>query len=183
MIQLLPVAVIKIMESPMLRRMVGWGIVLLALLAALAWAYGRGAADRNAVWEGMLAKREVDNALALAKVEARARQVEQGWMGAYAELAGQLQKEKESVEAHRDRLLAAARSGGLRVPSCSATPGVPQATPGAAGGDAAAGGEFPGAAGAAPDLTEFLIREAARADGIAAQLAACQEAHRAIRSD
>ena len=180
MIQLLPVAIIEILKRPVLRRVAGWGLVLLALLAALAWAYCRGAADRNAVWEGTLAKREARHSQELADAQAKAREVEQGWMGAYAELAGQLHQESQDVAAHRDRLLAAARSGGLRLPqACPAR--LPNPAPGAPGGDAAAGGQLPGAAGAAPDLTEFLIHEAARADGIAAQLAACQEAHRAIR--
>lgn len=152
---------------------------LLLVLGALAWAYSRGANDRNQAWEYATAKAAARHSQELAEAQVAARQIEQGWMGAYAEMAGQLHQENLDVTAHRDRLLAAARAGGLRLPpTCPAR--LPDAATGTAGGDGAAGGPVPAAPGE-PPLLEFLIQEAARADQIAAQLAACQEAHRAIR--
>lgn len=151
--------------------------VLIALL--LIWLHGdrHGTQQERTKWELLTARQSATAARAIAKAESDARRQEQEWAAAMDATASLLIEENRNVAAHRDRLLAAARAGRLRLPSCPAS--MPEAPAGSAGRDASSGGGIPGAAGVA--FTEFLIAEAARADQIAAQLAACQEAHRAIR--
>lgn len=151
--------------------------VLIALL--LIWLHGdrHGTQQERAKWELVTTRDAAKAARIAVQAERQARDQEQKWASAMDATAAALIQEKTDVEAHRDRLLAAARSGGLRVPS--ACPRLPEAASGSPSGDATAGWQIPGAAG--EPFAEFLIGEAARADQIAAQLAACQEAHRAIR--
>lgn len=151
-----------------------WKPLAVILLLIGVWLHGHatGADGANQRWKVITAKRESQHAKELAAAETHARQVEQGWAAAMDATAVMLVKENQNVLAHRDRLLAATRSGRLRLSSAGPTADVPEAASGAGGSDAAAGGRIPGPVGGA--VVEALIGEAARADQIAAQLQACQ---------
>lgn len=151
-----------------------WRPLAMLLLAVLIWLHGahHEGARVNTAWELRYAKDIATVALARQHASEDARQREQGWAAAFDVTATALIQENQDVAAHRDRLLAAARSGGLRLPAACSSAHLSEATPGAGGGDAAPGGRVPGPAGSA--AVEALIGEAARADQIAAQLQACQ---------
>lgn len=154
----------------------GGAVLLLALLI-----YLKGSADKDAQWEARYSRDIANRALAVQGAEAQARQVEQGWAAAMDAAASALIQENLHVASQRDRLLADARAGRLRVPSACTATDLPEAAPGTAGTDAAAGGGLPRPAGGEAAFVEFLIGEAARADNIAAQLRGLQEADRALR--
>ncbi len=139
-------------------------------------------AERNAHWqerETQILKKASD-ALDAAIAKSRARE---------AELEAQMQtlragflKELADAKAQRERDVAAARAGTLRlrVPDSVCADRAPAGAPGgpAAGGDGAAAGQLPGEAGGRflpPNITADLYALADDADQVARQLAACQK--------
>lgn len=133
-----------------------WIALAFVLALGASWVGGqyRGAANERTAWMAKTEKQRAD-------AETKARETEQLWQGVVNETS----KRYLSEVADRDRKLGIAldslRDRPSRPSGVSETP-----SPGCAGAN---GAELSRAD------AEFLVREAARADGIRAGLAACYE--------
>lgn len=163
----------------LLRRFWKPAAVLLLLLAV--WLHGdhNGDTRRDREWSARWHQHVAEDATLAAAAERQAREEEQKWAALYDATTTQLEKEKDATDQKLAAALARHRAGGLRLPTCPAAPGLPEDPANPPGGTQAATGQLPGQ----PDqpLGEFLLTEAARADNVALQLAACQAVLRGIR--
>ena len=155
---------------------------IIAILLAVAGAFaggefdGRktGAQSERTAWQ---TKDNAELAAANAKIlqmEATARASEQAHAQAQADISTTYQKELQNAQAQRQKDVAAARSGALRLRDPGA---ITQQTCGGAAGQAATGAsgrDGPADPGLSPSATEFLLTQADRSDAIVRQLGACQ---------
>lgn len=153
------------------------GFVVALIAAALGGEYDgnkRGVNSERVAWQ---AKDNKELAAANAKIlqlETDARAKEQAHAEQLAAIATNYEQELQNAENTRKADVAAARSGALRLrdpgarteQACGSGTGQTSAAPG--GRDGQAGGEL------SPELAEFLVSEADRADAIVKQLGACQ---------
>lgn len=122
-----------------------WGVLAVAIAAALSGGYFKGRADANAKWE-----------LSFAEKEREARTKEQQLQEQTNEITSQFQSEKDAISSQLANALERLRQRPQRLSEA--------ARPACKGGT---GAELSG-----PDAG-FLEREAARADGLRAALNAC----------
>lgn len=136
-----------------------------------ATAFGAGWKVQGWRWDASL-RQEAENRVAATNA-ARAREHELA--NAAATIAQTLEKDKADALRKKDRIIADLRAGaiGLRLPMPVPDSGSPPAAAGKCDGRAA--GELP------REVAEFLLGEAARADEVTKQLAACQAVLRADR--
>ena len=136
--------------------------------------HARGVNSERVAWQAK-ANNELASANAkILQLENDARVKEQAHANALAVIATNYEQELQHAENTRKADVAAARSGALRLrdpgttaqQTCGSATG--QAATGSGGRDGQAGGEL------SPELTEFLVSEAGRADAIVQQLGACQ---------
>jgi prophage endopeptidase len=106
------------------------------------------------------------------QLETLARASEQSHSVAQAAISTTYQKDLQNAEIRRQKDIAAARTGALRL----FDPGAQGACAGGASQDATSAGGRDGGpdTGLSSQSVEFLLTEADRADGIARQLGACQ---------
>ena len=142
-------------------------LLIFAIVAATS--FGAGWKVQSWRWDASL-KAEAEKRVAAVN-QARAREHE---MAAVQEtIATTLERSKADALRKKDAVIADLRSGALRLPINPSVPG-PGETPAAAGKcDGGTTTELPRA------VAEFLLSEATRADGVVAQLQACQSILRA----
>ncbi|MDR2188922.1 MAG: lysis protein [Azonexus sp.] len=158
--------------------------IALALMAALALGvytavssiYEAGRGFERGLWQAREAEELIAANAEIARLVTAARAAEQAHSAAMAAAALSYQ-EKITHETHRrDRVIADLRNGALRLrdPGPATTGQNAACDPAAQTSTAAAGGDDPPAPGLSRPTAEFLVGEAARADAVAVQLAACQ---------
>jgi hypothetical protein len=124
-------------------------------------------------WQGKANKELADVNTKYAELQTKYREKERQFAVDQAAIAEKYRKEREDNDRKKNAVIAGLRSRAivLRDPgsaqSCGSSPG--EATAPAPGSDGKAGTEL------SPELAQFLVGEADRADGIVKQLAACQE--------
>jgi prophage endopeptidase len=151
---------------------------VLALIAAgLGGEYDgnkRGINSERVAWQAKDNKELADANTKILQLENDARAKEQAHADALASIATNYEQELQNAENTRKADVTAARSGALRLrdpgshteQACGGSPG--QTATASGGRDGQAGGEL------SPELAEFLVSEADRADTIVLQLGACQ---------
>lgn len=134
----------------------------------------------NASWQERETKMLQEAADRLAKAIEAAREQERKLEAELASLMSKFRKEIANVQAQRDRDVAAARSGALRLrlPAsvCADSLAYGPPAPGSPGGDGASGTYLP------QQITSDLFSLANDADAVVAQLTACQAIVKADRS-
>ncbi len=137
-------------------------------------------AERNAYWKGEQEKMLQEAADRLAKAIEAAREQERKLEAELASLMSKFRKEIANVQAQRDRDVAAARSGALRLrlPAsvCADSLAYGPPAPGSPGSDGSSGTYLP------QQITSDLFSLANDADAVVAQLTACQAIVKADRS-
>lgn len=156
--------------------------VLLAFVVALVAAALGGEYDGNkrgvnaerVAWQAKDNKELAAANARILQLETDARAKEQDHAAELASIATNYEQELQNAENTRKADVAAARSGALRLrdpgarteQACGSGPAETATAPG--GRDGQTGGEL------SPELAEFLVSEADRADAIVHQLSACQ---------
>lgn len=162
-----------------------WAVASIAIfLTGTHWkAYNVGKTQERAAWR---ARESTEVAAANAKIlqlETDARASERAHGEVQHLISVSLQKDLQNAETQRQADVVAARDGALRLRDSRArtesacTGGLSAPTARAGGRDGAAGTEL------SPELTEFLISEANRADSTVLQLTACQKVVADDRAD
>lgn len=151
---------------------------VLALIAAgLGGEYdgnARGVNSERVAWQAKANKELTDANAKILQLENDARAKEQAHAAALDNIATNYEQELQHAENTRKADVAAARSGALRLRDPGATAqqtcgsATGQTATSASGRDGQAGSEL------SPELAEFLVSEADRADAITKQLGACQ---------
>lgn len=165
---------------------IGRWLVVAALLASMAFA--AGVHERNIgykegldVSEKRLADQAKANAAAVSALDAKYRKSEQDHKAALAAVGATYEKNLAAAKTRRDRDMADARSGSLRLSipaSCAGADGSATSAAGAAPG----GGNGPARTELPREVTANLLALANDADDLARQLAACQQVIQSDRS-
>lgn len=147
--------------------------IALALVVSHAWAWRQGGMVNDAAWT----KRENADLLyankRIKELVTEREKKQKAHDERIAELASEHQKEIQDAKAQRDRDIAAARAGALRLRIPTAIAGSDrspsaEAIPAACVGNGGSPGELPG------EVASNLLEFAHDADEVARQLATCQ---------
>jgi hypothetical protein len=153
-----------------------WAILALVALLVAGWAYerhqygDRRVAAVQAKWDAQ----EAAYALQRAEAAIAARNTEARHRAEYRAIADRFLKEQADADKEHAAVVAALRSGELRVRHNLTCPSGRAEAPAGAQGTADSSGT-----GLLPEHVGFLLREAARADSVARQLNALIEAVKA----
>jgi len=150
-----------------------WLIMAMFVVAISAYFYGhrQGQAVVQAEWQAEKAEANAQAALAIKKAQDAAIATERRQAAQFRTVEAKLIEDNRKVQNEKDALLAASRSGSLRLPSAKGTNnsnGLPETT-------ASASGNQPETICYLPEeFVRDLATEAERADQIVHQLTACQ---------
>jgi hypothetical protein len=150
-------------------------IIWAASLAGVGyWQNGVGHVEESAAWQKKENRELADANAKILQLETEARVSEQAHSETQHLISTSLQKDLQNDEIRRQKDVADARSGAIRmrdpsapaIQACGGSTG--EASTGTSGRDGQAGGEL------SPAAAEFLLTEADRADAVVQQLGACQ---------
>lgn len=150
-----------------------WVLLGALVLAISAYFYGhsQGEAVVQAQWQAEKAEANAQAALAINKAQEAARATERRQAQQFQQVEAKLLEDNRKVQNEKNDLLAAARNGGLRLPStkgANSNSGMPETSSCACGNQPETVCYFP------EEFVRDLANEAERADQIVYQLTACQ---------
>lgn len=150
-----------------------WILLAMFVVAISAYFYGhrQGQAVVQAQWQAEKAEANAQAAIAINKAQEAARATEHRQAQQFQQVEAKLLEENRKVRNEKDDLLAAARNGGLRLPStkgANSNSGMPEASSCACGNQPETVCYLP------EEFVRTLADEAERADQVVYQLTACQ---------
>lgn len=150
-----------------------WILLAMFVVAISAYFYGhsQGEAVVQAQWQAEKAEANAQAAIAINKAQEAARATEHRQAQQFQQVEAKLLEENRKVRNEKDDLLAAARNGGLRLPStkgANSNSGMPEASSCACGNQPETVCYLP------EEFVRTLADEAERADQVVYQLTACQ---------
>ena len=150
-----------------------WFLLGALALSIGAYFYGhtQGEAVVQAQWQAEKAEANAQAALAINKAQEAARATERRQAQQFQQVEAKLLEDNRKVQNEKNDLLAAARNGGLRLPStkgANSNSGMPEASSCACGNQPETVCYLP------EEFVRDLANEAERADRIVYQLTACQ---------